>query len=210
MVDETGEPYAYTDDDPVNAIDPNGLDCGIFSFACSAYDSAAGGVKTAATDTGHILSDPNRWRNEANYLAGVGNGIVSTVTFGQVHISEPYCGELSWTYGLGTGIGVAGTVVGGGAAVGALTSAGEAGGESIDIAEDNVGHIFRDAPGHLADDTPANRQLLQDTASNPDNYIGTDSNGVSTYRETLPNGQQAWAEVWNGQITNGGVNDVPR
>jgi hypothetical protein len=120
LVDETGQPYAYTDDDPVNAVDPNGLDCGPFSFACSAYDATAGGVKTAATDTGHFLSDPNRWRNEANYLAGVGNGIVSTVTFGQVHISEPYCGELGWTYGLGTGIGVAGTVVGGGAGADAL------------------------------------------------------------------------------------------
>ena len=77
--------------------------------------------------------------------------------------------------------------------------------KGIDIAEENAGHIFRDAPGHLPDDTAANRQLLQQTATNPDNYVGTDSNGVATYRETLPNGSQVWAEVWRGQITNGGV-----
>jgi hypothetical protein len=46
----------FTGDDPVNAIDPNGLDCGLFSCACSAYDSAAGGVKTAAKDTGHAIN----------------------------------------------------------------------------------------------------------------------------------------------------------
>jgi RHS repeat-associated protein len=56
MVDLTRQPYAYTGDDPVNGVDPNGLDCGLFSFACSAYDSAAGGVKTAAKDTGHAIN----------------------------------------------------------------------------------------------------------------------------------------------------------
>jgi hypothetical protein len=43
----TGQPYAYTGDDPVNAVDPNGLDCGEFSFACAAYDATAGEVKSA-------------------------------------------------------------------------------------------------------------------------------------------------------------------
>ena len=106
MVDETGQAYAYTGDNPVNAVDPMGLnDCGIFSFAC---------------DVGQFVSDPNRWRNEANYLAGVGNGIVSTVTFGQVNISEPCCGELGWTYGVGSGFGFAGSAVAGGAGLDAL------------------------------------------------------------------------------------------
>jgi hypothetical protein len=77
LVDETGQPYAYADDDPVNGVDPNGLDCGIFSFACSAYDAAAGGVKTAALDTGHFMSDPSRWRAEASTWAGVGNFFVN-------------------------------------------------------------------------------------------------------------------------------------
>ncbi len=80
----------------------------------------------------------------------------------------------------------------------------------FEIAESNAGRMFRDAPGHLADDTPENRALILETANNPQIYVGTDSNGVSTYRQMLPGGRQAWAEVCNGQITNGGVNDVPR
>ena len=41
------------------------------------------------------------------------------------------------------------------------------------------------------------------------NYVKT-ANGVDTYRQTLSNGSQVWAEVHNGEITNGGVNAVPR
>ena len=52
MLDDTETPYAFVDGDPVNAIDPNGLDCGIFSFACSAYDATAGAVKKAAKVVG--------------------------------------------------------------------------------------------------------------------------------------------------------------
>ena len=48
LVDETGQAYAYTGNNPVNAIDPDGLDCGIFSVVCGAYDATAGAVKTAA------------------------------------------------------------------------------------------------------------------------------------------------------------------
>lgn len=51
---------------------------------------------------------------------------------------------------------------------------------------------------------------MQETAKNPANYVSTDSNGVATYRQILPDGRQAWAEVYKGQITYGGVNDVPR
>jgi hypothetical protein len=59
------------DDDPVNAIDPNGLDCGIFSFACSAYDSAAGGVKTTAKDVGHYVA---AHKTTANPVLDIGDG----------------------------------------------------------------------------------------------------------------------------------------
>lgn len=51
LVDETGQPYPYTGDDPVNGVDPDGLDCGIFSVICGAYDATAGGVKTAGAVT---------------------------------------------------------------------------------------------------------------------------------------------------------------
>jgi hypothetical protein len=78
------------------------------------------------------------------------------------------------------------------------------------FSENNLEHIFREAPGHLADDTTENRLLLQN-AVNPDNYVSTNAvSGVSTYRQLLPNGEQVWVEVRNGVITNGGVNQVPR
>jgi RHS repeat-associated protein len=90
-----------------------------------------------------------------------------------------------------------------------------AGGEGADeaglgagIAESSASHIFRDAEGHLAEDTPENRALIESVVK-PGNYVRTGGSGEDLYRETLPNGTQTWAKVYKGSITNGGVNDVP-
>jgi hypothetical protein len=103
-VNETGQPYAYTGDDPVNGTDPLGL----WSLnPVSDVEQAAGDVHHDADDVGHFLKDPNRWRAEADYAAGIGNAIASTVTLGHVHISAPYCGyELASDVGgvIGTGL----------------------------------------------------------------------------------------------------------
>jgi RHS repeat-associated protein len=73
----------------------------------------------------------------------------------------------------------------------------------------NTSHIFRDAAGHLAEDTPANRALLR-RAVEPQNIVGETrlpGTVISRYRQLLPDGQQVWVEVRNGtEITNGGVN----
>jgi len=82
--------------------------------------------------------------------------------------------------------------------------------ETPTIDEGNAGHIFRDTPGHFRDDTPANRSVLISTASNPDNYVGTDQWGNDWYVENNHNGSQTWARVRNGKITNGGLNNPPR
>ncbi len=68
--------------------------------------------------------------------------------------------------------------------------------------------IFRDAPGHLAAATPENRALIESVV-NPEKCVRTGGGGEDLYRETLPNGTQVWAKVYNGPITNGGVNQVP-
>jgi len=81
-------------------------------------------------------------------------------------------------------------------------------GVGVGIAENSSGHIFRDALGHLAEDTPENRSLIEG-AVKPGNYVRTGAEGDVLYRETLPNGTQVWAKVFNGSITNGGLNQVP-
>lgn len=76
----------------------------------------------------------------------------------------------------------------------------------------NSAHIFRDAVGHLAEDTPANRALLQ-AAVRVENLVATRGPGgvIQVFRQLLPDGRQVWVEVRAGtEITNGGVNLVPR
>ena len=74
----------------------------------------------------------------------------------------------------------------------------------------NTQHIFREGRGHVAD-TPENRALLAETVRE-ENHAGTSGLGgdVTTYRRLLPDGRQVWVEVHEGEITNGGINDVPR
>jgi RHS repeat-associated protein len=105
----------------------------------------------------------------------------------------------------GAAVATADVSVLGGLAEGA-SRLGESGPE---IAEDSAEHIFREAPGHLAEDTVENRMLLED-AVRPGNYVMTKPPGVLVYREMLPDGEQVWVEVYNGRITNGGVNEAPQ
>ncbi len=80
---------------------------------------------------------------------------------------------------------------------------------SLPTNRSQLGHIFRNEPGHLAD-TPANRQLLLGTANNQKNMLGVAESGNTWYGNTQKNGTQVWAETRNGNIVNGGVNSAPR
>ncbi|HUC03956.1 MAG TPA: RHS repeat-associated core domain-containing protein, partial [Acidimicrobiales bacterium] len=126
LVDETGQPYAYTGDDPVNGVDPLGLctvkgEGQLYPGACATTgaEAIAAEQEIQAQAGGGGFSITNGLKALANYGAGIGNGIVSTATFGQVHISAPYCNSLSWAYGVGSGFGYAIAAVGGGAAASA-------------------------------------------------------------------------------------------
>ena len=70
-------------------------------------------------------------------------------------------------------------------------------------------HILRNDKGHLPD-TPANRELIESVANDPQNYVGTDSRGHAWYAQTRSDGTQVWAEVRDHTIINGGVNDKPK
>jgi hypothetical protein len=100
----------YAGDDPVNGSDPTGLDCGLFSVVCAAYDATAGGVKTAGTSIYNGLN-----------MAGVGiyNGAEYSGAFlwdtayalaGQ---PGPYCG-IWGAAGLANGIDFIAPLFGGG------------------------------------------------------------------------------------------------
>jgi hypothetical protein len=73
----------------------------------------------------------------------------------------------------------------------------------------NLRHIFRDASGHLAEDTPANRELLLSTANNLDYLRGPGAFGSSIYTQTQSDGSQIWVITQGGVIQNGGVNSQP-
>jgi hypothetical protein len=94
LVDVTGLPYAYTGDDPVNGVDPLGLDCGLFSSLCAAYDAGAGAVKSGAAS---VASDLERQWNSTTLEVCVNVAVAQ------------YCegdqdGHAFNSYGLGLGI----------------------------------------------------------------------------------------------------------
>jgi hypothetical protein len=77
----------------------------------------------------------------------------------------------------------------------------------------DTSHIFRNATGHLARDTAENRALIKsalDPANLRDAITLKNGTTLQKYFRDLPDGTQAWAEVRNGQITNGGLNVFPR
>ena len=106
LVQSTGQPYSYAGGDPVNGVDPTGM------ISCPSWVPGCGTI----TDVQNVLSNHGSWRAEADYLAGVANGLTLDV----FSIAEPYCGSIPWPYGLGTGIGVATSIVGSAAAADAL------------------------------------------------------------------------------------------
>lgn len=71
-------------------------------------------------------------------------------------------------------------------------------------------HIFRNLEGHFSEDTPANREILIDTALNADNYLGTDKWGNNWDAQTQADNTQIWVQVRNGEIISGGFNIISR
>ena len=70
-------------------------------------------------------------------------------------------------------------------------------------------HIFRKSEGHL-EDSPGNRQLLQDLANDMKHHVGKDIHGNDWHYKELDDGSQLWVSVRNGIIQEGGLNQPPR
>ncbi len=74
----------------------------------------------------------------------------------------------------------------------------------------DIGHIFRNESGHLRQDTSENRAFIESACESLDNKVGTKTSGSEIYLKTMPDGSQAWAEVRNNTIRNGGKNNFPK
>jgi hypothetical protein len=80
-----------------------------------------------------------------------------------------------------------------------------------------VGHIFREAPGHVYPTTAASREryarLFEHVASNPANRRpnaprprAAVAAGLEVYVQTQRNGEQIWVYIRDRRIINAGVN----
>ena len=70
-------------------------------------------------------------------------------------------------------------------------------------------HIFRKSEGHL-EDSPGNKQLLQDLANDMKHHAGKDIHGNDWHYKELEDGSQLWVSVRDGVIQDGGLNSPPR
>jgi len=77
------------------------------------------------------------------------------------------------------------------------------------IDEKRSKHTFGNRDGHLQD-TPENRKLLEDTAADKGNFLGTDGYGNDCYAKVLDDGSQVWTYVRDGKVVNGGLNAVAK
>lgn len=97
---QTRQAYGYAGQNPLNAVDPTGLLCiGKYCLGFHPVEGLKGGV---------------------NFVAGLGNAAVSTLSLGHVHIPQPFCGGL-----LGTSYAIGGTTAG--------IAAGAVGGEVVGV-----------------------------------------------------------------------------
>lgn len=82
-------------------------------------------------------------------------------------------------------------------------------GNKLPSKDSQLKHIFADRPGHMPD-TPRNRQALVEVANDPNCHVGRSSNGLDWYARTEPDGSQIWVKVYEGKISDGGINATPR
>ncbi|MDY0989668.1 RHS repeat-associated core domain-containing protein [Flavobacterium sp. CFBP9031] len=81
--------------------------------------------------------------------------------------------------------------------------------------ESLLGHIFRDAAGHVNPTSMASKmrymRLFESVATKPENLVPTvnasaRAAGVLTYEQTFRNGSTVWVQMFRGQIRNAGIN----
>ncbi|MGX5691520.1 hypothetical protein, partial [Arcticibacter tournemirensis] len=95
---------------------------------------------------------------------------------------------------------------------------GKISGITVNASESLLGHIFRDAVGHVNPVTIESKtrylNLFAKVAGNPNNLVPTvnpsaANAGILTFYQTFRNGRQVWVQTLNGEIRNAGVNLIP-
>jgi len=200
----TQAPYSYATDSPLNGVDPTGLyDCGWQPWNCISVPKSVGQAW-------------EQFSSNVRNPQAVAVAVVAGLAVGaSVACGIGGCAAAAGAVATAVRAGVA-ALGGVAASEGAQTleqDAPEVEGASseagISICENSAAHIFRNAAGHLVEDTVSNRELLIN-ASRAENYLGTDKWGNGWYAQLQSNGTQVWTQVRDGQITNGGVNQIPR
>ena len=75
--------------------------------------------------------------------------------------------------------------------------------------ESELGPIFRQSEGHIAD-TLQNRSLILAVANDPLSRLESDRYGNLWAARLLPDGRQVWVRMRGETIINAGINIVPR
>jgi RHS repeat-associated protein len=215
----SGSRYGYVDANPLNDADPTGL-CG---WICKASIAAAAVVGTVALCL-TVAGCPE---------AVAGDGLLAVVLVDGATEEAGGAVVTSSTAGRVIGAAAGGTITGLSGAMAMADSSGQKSAASDDSSEasnsgcgsgktgndteppafrSDTSHIFRADRGHLSEDNPENRALIE-SAIKPENALAPKylrGGGVLyRYAEELPDGNEVWAEVRNGEITNGGLNVKP-
>ena len=75
--------------------------------------------------------------------------------------------------------------------------------------ESELGHIFREAEGHVPD-SPQNRELLLAVANDESARLQSDQYGNAWAVKLLADGRQIWVQIRSEKIVNAGINAVAR
>lgn len=224
LLAQTDQAYIYVGDNPVNSVDPTGM------IPSNEACAGNGPIGYSPAQLARLCADQLA-NSRAVVASECANGADCAAPCGSLSAWQclaatfipPYTAYLGYmnevsavengcgfwqSFGIGITQGAPGLVATGLLAAGPFASTAEAAGD-ITISERAASHIFRDAAGHLPEDTAANRSLLLKVANNSANKVGTDQWGNDWYAQTQSDGSQVWVRVRNGQVTNGGVNATP-
>ena len=206
--------FAYCSNNPVMYVDPTGeawwhwaIGAAIVAACAIATIATCGGFAADATAVCMVASGTAAFTTASTVAAAatIGSALVLGTSALDAAVHSTSFEEFADAGNIGT---ILSTMVGGimGAGIGFIIGRG-INDPSYPTDKARINHIHQEKAGHIPD-TSANRAFLSKISA-PKNYCGTDMYGNYWYSKTLSDGRQAWSEVRNGIIWDGGINQVP-